>query len=92
MRKLFGVVLIIFSGLIALGSVFPLLDMLSKASHVCFEPDFEHKSFFLIGSLLARGERGGKEREEKKEEEKRERVWCYMPHCLFIYICWPKII
>ncbi|MBK8368298.1 MAG: hypothetical protein IPL10_13020 [Bacteroidetes bacterium] len=53
MRKLFGVVLIIFSGLIALGSVFPLLDMLSKASH--FEPDFEHKSFFLIGSLLAFG-------------------------------------
>ena len=51
MRKVFGILLIIFGVLIALGSVFPLLDMFSKSSN--FEPNFEHKSFFLIGSLLA---------------------------------------
>ena len=51
MRKSFGIVLIIFGSLIALGSLFPLIQMFSKASHL--EPDFKHKSFFLMGSLLA---------------------------------------
>lgn len=53
MRKFFGILFIVLGVLIAIGSIFPLLDMFSKASHL--EPNFEHKSFFLIGSLLGFG-------------------------------------
>lgn len=56
MRKFFGVVLIIFGSLIALGSVFPLLEMFSKISSS--EPNFEYNSAFLFGSLIAFGMTG----------------------------------
>lgn len=56
MRKFFGVLLIIFGILIALGSIFPLLDMFSKISHS--EPNFGYNSAFLFGSLIAFGMTG----------------------------------
>ena len=56
MRKVFGILLIIFGVLIALGSVFPLLDMFSKISNS--EPNFEYNSAFLFGSLIAFGMTG----------------------------------
>ncbi len=53
MRKFFGVLLIIFGGFVALGSIFSFLEMLSKISNS--EPNFEYNSAFLFGSLVGVG-------------------------------------
>lgn len=53
MRKFFGILFIVFGVLIAIGSIFPLLDMFLKIANS--EPNFEYNSAFLFGSLVAFG-------------------------------------
>jgi len=50
LRRVFGILLIMLGSLIAIASFVSLLQMFSKASNL--EPNFEHRAFFLIGSLF----------------------------------------